>query len=494
MDTLSLLLQGFGVAFQPANLALVFLGCLAGTLIGVLPGLGPISAVALLVPLVFTLKLPPESALILLAGVYYGAMYGGSTTSILLNIPGEAASVVTAIDGHKLAQKGLAGPALAVAAWGSFVAGTLAVVALMLLGPLVGKAALRFGPAEYFALSVFTLTSISALSGGNLAKALLATALGLLLSTVGQDPQAGISRFTLGILALEDGLDFTVLAIGLFAVSEVLLFLETSLGQPSLGRIGRVYLSLRDFVFSLGSMLRGTATGFFVGLLPGAGASVASFLAYMLEKRWLGRRGNLGEGDLRGVAAPEAANNAAAGGAMVPLLTLGLPGSGTTAIMLAALMSLGVSPGPQMLEKNPEIFWGLIASMYVGNLILLLLNLPLVTLFVQVLRIPSRFLLPGVLAVSFAGVYAVNNNPFDLLLMGLFGFLGYFLRKLEIPLPPILLGLVLGYMMEINLRRALILGQGNPAYLFQSTASLVFWALSALVVVLSLRRSGRQTS
>ncbi|MCS7219238.1 MAG: tripartite tricarboxylate transporter permease [Thermus sp.] len=486
MDALGLLLQGFAVALQPLNLALVFLGCLVGTLIGVLPGLGPISAVALLLPMVFALKLPPESALILLAGIYYGAMYGGSTTSILLNVPGEAASVVTALDGYKLAQRGQAGPALAVAAWGSFIAGTLAVLALMVLGPLVAKAALRFGPAEYFALTVFALSSLSALGGRNLAKALLATALGLLLATVGQDPQAGISRFTLGLMPLEDGVDFVVVAIGLFAVSEVLLFLEAPQARSTLAPLGRVYLSLRDFLFSLGSILRGTGVGFFVGLLPGAGASVASFLAYMVEKRWLGPRGRLGEGDLRGVASPESANNAAAGGALVPLLTLGLPGSGTTAVMLAALMSLGVTPGPQMFEKHPQVVWGLIASMYVGNLILLVLNLPLVVLFVQVLRVPAYYLLPSILAISFVGVYAVNHNPFDLLLMTAFGFLGYLLRKLEVPLPPILLGLVLGYLMEINLRRALILGAGDPGYLFGSPTALAFWGLSALVLLLSL--------
>jgi putative tricarboxylic transport membrane protein len=494
MDILSLLLQGFQVAFQPLNLLLVFLGCLLGTLVGVLPGLGPISAVALLMPLAFALKLPPESALILLAGIYYGAMYGGSTTSILLNIPGEASSVVTAIDGHALAKRGEAGPALAVAAWGSFIAGTLSVLALMLLGPLVAKAALRFGPAEYFALAVFAFASLSALAGTNLAKALLATGIGLMLSTVGQDPQAGISRFTLGLLPLEDGVDFTVVAIGLFAVSELLLHLEGRVGQGALAPLGRVYLSLREFFFSLGSILRGTVTGFFVGILPGAGASIASFLAYMLEKRWLGPRGRLGEGDLRGVAAPEAANNAAAGGAMVPLLTLGLPGSGTTAILLAALMSLGVTPGPGMFEKHPQVVWGLIASMYVGNLILLVLNLPFVAVFVRVLRIPAAFLLPGVLAVSLGGVYAVNQNPFDLFLMALLGLLGYLLRKLEVPLAPVLLGLVLGYLMEINLRRALILGQGDLGYLFHSGVALFFWGLTVLVLLLPvwLKRMGRQ--
>jgi putative tricarboxylic transport membrane protein len=480
VDLISALSNGFAVALQPLNLGLVFLGCLVGTLIGVLPGVGPISGVALLVPLTFALKLPPESALILLAGIYYGAMYGGSTTSILLNIPGETSSVVTTLDGNQLARQGKAGPALAMAAWGSFIAGTLSILALMWLGPWLAQVAIRFGPAEYFALMIFGFSTLSALAGRNMAKALAATALGLMLATVGQDPQSGISRFTFGLLPLEDGMDFLVVAIGLFAVSEVLMLLqepETG-GVPS--QIGRIYLSLREFMGSLVTILRSSVLGFFIGVLPGAGASIASFVAYTVEKRLLGSRGFFGKGDLRGVAAPESANNAAAGGALIPLLTLGLPGSGTTAIMLGALISLGVTPGPQMFQTHPQVVWGLIASMYVGNAVLLILNLPLVGLFVRLLSIPQWFLIPAVLAISFIGVYAVNNNPFDLLLMAAFGLLGFLMRKFDFPLAPVLLGLVLGYLMEINLRRALSISNGDLGYLFSSPIAVGLWILAGV--------------
>ncbi|WP_018467877.1 tripartite tricarboxylate transporter permease [Calidithermus timidus] len=478
MDILQALANGFGVALQPVNLLLVFLGCLVGTLIGVLPGIGPISGVALLVPLTFALKLTPESAIILLAGIYYGAMYGGSTTSILLNIPGETSSVVTTLDGNQMARQGRAGAALAISAWGSFIAGTLSVLALMLLGPLLAQWAIRFGPAEYFALMVFGFSTLSALAGKNMAKALLATLFGLLLSTVGQDPQSGMSRFTFGLLQLEDGMDFLVVAIGLFAVSEVLMILQDKAPPAVQATVGRVYLSLKEFSFSLLTILRSSVLGFVIGVLPGAGASIASFVAYTVEKRLLGSRARFGQGDIRGVAAPESANNAAAGGAMIPLLTLGLPGSGTTAIMLGALVSLGVTPGPQMFQQHPNVVWGLIASMYVGNAVLLLLNLPLVGLFVRLLAVPSWFLVPAVLAVSFIGVYAVNNNPFDLLLMTVFGLIGYLMRRLDFPLAPVLLGLVLGYLMEVNLRRAMAISNGDVGFLFSSPIAIALWVLA----------------
>ncbi|RIH83989.1 tripartite tricarboxylate transporter permease [Calidithermus roseus] len=480
MDILQALANGFEVALQPVNLLLVFVGCLVGTLIGVLPGIGPISGVALLVPLTFALKLTPESAIILLAGIYYGAMYGGSTTSILLNIPGETSSVVTTLDGNQMARQGRAGAALAISAWGSFIAGTLSVLALMLLGPLLAQWAIRFGPAEYFALMVFGFSTLSALAGKNMAKALLATLFGLLLSTVGQDPQSGMSRFTFGLLQLEDGMDFLVVAIGLFAVSEVLMILQDKAPPAVQATVGRVYLSLKEFTFSLLTILRSSILGFVIGVLPGAGASIASFVAYTVEKRLLGSRARFGQGDIRGVAAPESANNAAAGGAMIPLLTLGLPGSGTTAIMLGALVSLGVTPGPQMFQQHPNVVWGLIASMYVGNAMLLLLNLPLVGLFVRLLAVPSWFLIPAVLAVSFIGVYAVNNNPFDLLLMTVFGLVGYVMRRLDFPLAPVLLGLVLGYLMEVNLRRAMAISNGDVGFLFSSPIAIVLWVLAGL--------------
>ncbi len=484
MEVLTFLALGFEVALQPLNLLLAFMGALVGTLIGVLPGIGPISGVALLVPLTFALNLPPESALILLAGIYYGAMYGGSTTSILLNVPGETASVVTTLDGYQMARQGRAGPALAVAAIGSFVAGTLSVVGLMFFAPWLARLAIRFGPAEYFALMVFAMTTISSLAGRNLAKALIATLLGLMLATVGLDPGSAVPRYTFGQLKLYDGMDFLVVAIGLFAISEVLFLLEESrLIRPVRARVERAYISLKELVFSLGAILRGSVLGFFIGVLPGAGASIASFISYTLEKRYSDREGTFGKGDIRGVAAPESANNAASGGALIPLLTLGVPGSGTTAVLLGALMGMNIVPGPLLFQQHPQVVWGLIASMYIGNLMLLVLNLPLVGLFVRILTVPRWFLVPAVVAISFIGVYAVNNSPFDLLLMSAFGLLGYLMRRMDFPLAPVILGLVLGSLMEVNFRRALALSNGDLGILFGSPIAIALWALAAFSLI-----------
>jgi putative tricarboxylic transport membrane protein len=481
MNPLQSLIQGFSIALTPLNLLLAFSGAMVGTMIGVLPGIGPITGVAILVPLTFAMNLPPESALILLAGIYYGAMYGGSTTSILLNVPGETASVVTTLDGYEMAKQGRAGPALAIAAIGSFIAGTMSVVGLMLFGPYLAKWAIRFGPAEYMALMVFAFSMISSLAGRNLAKALIATMIGLMCATVGLDPGSAVPRYTFGQLKLYDGMDFLVVAIGLFAISEVLVLLEeTHTGQSVRATVGKVYISIKEFLFTFGAVIRGSLTGFFIGVLPGAGASTASFISYTMEKRISNKDDTFGKGDIRGVAAPESANNAAAGGALIPLLTLGVPGSGTTAILLGALLGMNIVPGPLMFQNHPDVVWGLVASMYIGNVMLLILNLPLVGLFVKILLVPRWILIPLVTALSFIGVYSVNNSPFDILLMSGFGVLGYLMRKMDYPLAPVILGLVLGELMEKNLRRALSISGGDWSYLFSSPITIVLWIMALI--------------
>jgi len=484
VDVLSQLAHGFEIALTPLNLGLALAGAFLGTLIGALPGIGPVNGVAILIPIAYALKLPPESALILLAGVYYGAEYGGRISSILLNVPGDAGAVITTLDGYPMAQKGKAGEALALSALASFIGGTLAVIGLTLFAPLLAEWAIRFGPAEYFALMVFAFTTLSSLAGRNPAKALAASVFGLMLATVGLDPGSGLPRFTFGQLKLYDGVDFLIVAIGLFAISEVLVLMEKShLGEAARMRVETTLVPLKTFLASLWSILRGAVIGFFIGVLPGAGASIASAVAYTTEKRLVDREGSFGQGDPRGVAAPEAANNAAAGGAMVPMLTLGVPGSGTTAVLLGALMMFNVTPGPLIFKERPEVVWGLIASMYIGNLMLLVLNLPLVGLFARILTIPRWFLIPAIAGLSFVGVYAVNNSAFDLLFMTGIGVWGYLMRKFGFPLAPMILGLVLGRLMEVNLRRALAISGGDWEILFASPIAQVLWVL-ALVSLL----------
>jgi putative tricarboxylic transport membrane protein len=485
VDALGNLLQGFAVAIQPLNLMLAFVGVLIGTVVGMLPGIGPINAIAILVPITFAVQLPVSSALIMLAGIYYGSQYGNSISTILLNVPGTASAVVTAIDGYAMTRQGRAGPALAISAIASFVGGTLSVVGLVLFAPLLASWAIRFGPAEYFALMVLALSALSSFASRSMAKALAATGLGLLLATVGLDPQSAVPRFTFGQLKLFDGLDFVVVTIGLFAVSELLMALEeTCKGKEVVAAVDRVMVTLKELGASAWTMMRGSFLGFLVGVLPGAGGTIASFVAYTTEQRLVDRTGSFGSGDIRGVAAPEAANNAAATGAMIPLLTLGVPGSGTTAVLLGALLGMQVTPGPLLLEREPELFWGLAASMYIGNLFLLVLNLPLVSGFVRVLRLPRWFLFPAVAALSFVAVYAVNASAFDLWLMTGFGVLGYLMRKLDFPLAPVILGLVLGPLMEKNLRRALALSGGDWQVLFSSPLAVALWLVAAVSVVL----------
>lgn len=478
-EVLSSMAYGFSVALTPANLVWAMVGCIIGTLIGVLPGIGPVSGIAILIPVIYGMN--PASAMIMLTAMYYGTMYGGSTTSILVNVPGEASSVVTTLDGYQMARQGRAGPALAIAAIGSFVAGTLSIVGLMLFAVPLTTLALKFGPAEYFGLMLLGLSSVTSLAGKSLVKALLSMVGGLMVATIGVDLSTGIARYTFDVPQLLDGVGFLVVAIGLFAISEVLLAAQ-EIGGPRREAIplGRIWLSWKDFARSWWAIIRGTVIGFYIGVLPAAGATIASFMSYDVEKRLAKDPSSFGKGDIRGVAAPESANNAAVVGNMVPLMTLGIPGSSTTAIMLGALMMLGVQPGPLMYQKNPDVFWGLIASMYLGNTMLLILNLPLVGLWVRILSIPERILYPLILAVSVIGVYGVSNSTTDLLLACGFGLLGYYMRKHDYPLAPAVLGVVLGGLMEQSLRQALVLSDGSYWILLQRPLSLILLVLSAV--------------
>ncbi len=494
MDALTHLVGGFAVALRPINLGLAFGGVFIGTFVGMLPGIGPINAIAILIPITYAAGLPPESALILMTGIYYGSQYGNSISTILLNVPGTASAVVTALDGYAMTKQGRGGSALAMSAIASFFGGTVSIFGLVLFAPLLAEWAIRFGPAEYFALMVFAFAALSSLAGGSLMRGLAATAFGLLLATVGLDPNSAIPRFTFGQIKLLDGMDFVVVTIGLFAVSEVLQLLEeTERGSAAAGAYGRVMITMQEFLSTVGTMVRSSVLGFLVGVLPGAGSTIASFLAYSTEQRVSDREGTFGKGDIRGVAAPEAANNAAANGAMIPLLTLGVPGSGTTAVLLGALLGLGVTPGPLLIQEQPDLFWGLVASMYIGNLFLLLLNLPLVGVFVRALTLPRWFLLPGVAALSFVAVYAVNQSPFDLVLMTGFGVVGWLMRRTGFPLAPVILGLVLGPLMEKSLRRAMALSGGHWGVLFDSPIAITLWGLAAasLVVPPLLSRRAR---
>lgn len=494
MESLQLLAGGFAVALQPLNLALVLVGAVVGTGVGMLPGIGPINAIALLLPLIFAAGLPPESALILLAGIYYGSQYGNSISTILLNVPGTPSAVVTAIDGYAATRAGRAGPALAISAIASFTGGTLSIFGLVLLAPALSRWALRFGPAEYVALMVFAFVALSSLAGRSVPKALAATGFGLLLASVGLDPQTSIARYSFGQLGLLDGIDFLVATLGLFAVSEVLTLAEdTALGERVARSWGRVRVSAEELARSGWTMVRSGVLGFLVGVLPGAGGTVAAFLAYSTEQRISDTEGTFGTGDLRGVAAPESANNAAANGAMIPLLTLGVPGSGTTAVLLGALLALNVTPGPLLVAERPEIFWGLVASMYIGNVALLVLNLPLVGLFVRVLDVPRWFLIPGVAVLSYTSVYAVTGSAFDLGILTALGVVGWAMRKGDFPLAPVILGLVLGPLLENNLRRSLSLSGGDWSVLASSPIAVGLWiaaaaALGLPIVAARLRR------
>ncbi len=485
--------HGFGVALLPMNLALVMLGCFAGTLIGALPGIGPINGVAILLPIAYTLGLPPESALILLAGIYYGAEYGGRISSILLNVPGDAGAVMSTLDGNPMAKKGEAGRALSLSAVASFCGGTFAVVLMSLFGPLLASFAVKFNPSDYVALMVFAFASLSSLVGKNPVKTLLGALIGLMLATIGIDANTGVARFNFGIPDLLAGIDFLVVVIGLFGMAELIHLVEQQVtGKLSVLPIGRSFVSMKDLMLIKWSVLRGSLIGFFIGVLPGTGASVASAVAYGTEKRIAKDGDTFGTGNPKGLAAPEAANNGAAGGAMVPMLTLGIPGSGTTAILLGALLLFNVTPGPLMFQTRPEIAWGLIASMYIGNIALLVINLPLVGLFARMLTIPQNYLTPLIAVLAFIGVYSVVSNTFDLYMIIGLGVFGWILRKLQFSLAPVILGFVLGGLFEDNLRRALSISGGDWMVLFSDTNALILYGLAILVVVVPIILSRRK--
>lgn len=483
MDTLASLGDGFLIALTFQNIALAAIGCLLGTIIGALPGLGPSNGVAILIPLAFSLGLPATPALILLTSVYYGAMYGGRISSILLNIPGDEPAMMTCLDGYPMAQAGRAGEALAISGIASFVGAFFATWGLVFLAPQLVKVALLFGPAEYFALFALAFATIGGVASKNQMKAGLAMAIGLLIAMVGVDLQTGVTRFSFNNIHLYDGIDFLVVIVGLFALSEVFIFLEGRSGDGmETGKVemGRTMPSMKTLAHVTPAMTRSTIIGFIAGVLPGAGASLGSFLAYTVEKKISDKNKTFGKGDPRGVAAPEAGNNAAAGGALVPMLALGVPGSGTTAVLLSLLLALNITPGPLLFQKSPDVVWGLIAALFIANAMLLVLNLPLVKLFVKVLQVPSKYLMPGVAMISFVGIYGISGSTFDLLVMVGFGLMGWLFRKLDIPLVPIILGVLLGKLMETNLRRELTISDGNWWSLIDSPLSIGIWTLAIL--------------
>ncbi len=485
METLNFLGQGFGVALMPTNLMMAAIGALIGTIVGMLPGLGPINGVALLMPLAFALKLPAHTALILLTAVYIGCEFGGRISSILLNVPGDAGAIMTAIDGHPMARKGEAGVALSISAWASFVGSVVAIVGIVLFAPSLAKWALAFGPAEYFALMCFAFACITGLMGSEPLKAVLAAAMGLALSTVGLDSNSGVYRFTGDNVHLSDGIQFIVVVIGLFSVSEILVMLEHQTSSSGLIRtVGRTLFNMKEFMMTGWTIVRSSVLGFVVGVLPGAGATIASAMAYSVEKRLNDKEGTFGKGDVRGVSAPEAANNASANGSFIPMLTLGVPGSGTTAVMMGALALYNITPGPALFTQQPALVWGLIASMFVSNVLLLFINIPLVGIFARLLLVPNWLLVPGILAISAVGVYSVHATTFDLLLMGVLGIVGFALRKAGIPMAPLILGFVLGDLMEQNLRRALSITNGELSILWGSPITIGLWVAAAAMLLL----------
>ena len=484
MDIFIGLMQGFAVALTPINLALCFLGCFLGTVVGVLPGLGPPATIAMLLPLTF--KMDPTGAMIMLAGIYYGAKYGGSTTAILLNVPGETSSVVTCLDGYQMARKGRAGAALGMSAIASFIAGTVGTVALMMVAPPLAKLTLAFSAPEYFALMVLGLAMVALLAGESLTKALLSMMVGLWIASMGTDLFTATSRFTFGQTELLGGIDFVIVAIGVFAIGEVMSNVERSrppdmLPVPKgLRNLMPTWQDMKDCRFAF---INGSVVGFIIGILPGAGATISSFLSYGIEKAVSRHPERFGTGVIEGVAAPEGANNADTAGAMVPLLTLGIPGSGTTAILLAALVLWGFKPGPLFIQDSPGLFWGLIASMFIGNLVLLVLNLPLVALFAQLLKMPGYVMSPLILGVSIVGVYTAGSSIFQLGLLVAFGLVGYTMRKLDFPTAPLVLGLVLGDPMEKALRQALMMSQGSASILLRPIPAVLLLIAALLLIV-----------
>jgi putative tricarboxylic transport membrane protein len=485
METLTHILNGFTVCLQPINLWYTFVGVFIGTIIGVLPGIGPSAGIALLIPV--TYGMDPTSALIMMCGIYYGTKYGGSTTAILIRTPGEAASVMTSLDGYAMAQKGRAGAALAVSAIGSFIAGTIGVVALTLFALPLGSMALKFGPAEYFCLMLFAMTAVSSLTGKSPAKGMLATILGLMIATIGIDLQSGQPRYTMGIPEFQDGVGFIVVVVGLFAMAEVFRGLEEvhKGTAPEMIKIsGKLWLTKEEWQRSIGPIWRGGIIGFVIGVLPGAGGTIASIMSYTTEKRLSKHPEEFGKGAIEGVAGPEAANNSDTAGALVPLLTLGVPGGGATAVLMGAFIMYGIQPGPLLFEKRPDLVWGLVDSMYIGNIMLLILNLPLIGLFVRLLYIPSAILYPLIVAISVIGTYAINGSMLDLYMILGFGIVGYVFDKVDIPVAPLVLSLVLGGIMEQSFRQAMTISGADPAIFVKSGISMTLIALSVISISL----------
>src|SRR6266481_7319981 len=491
LDLLQHLALGFGVAFSPINLLLCLIGALVGTLVGVLPGIGTIATVAMLLPITF--GLPPVGALIMLAGIYYGAQYGGSTTSILINIPGESSSVVTTLDGFQMAKKGRAGPALAIAAIGSFFAGCVSTVLVAALGAPLTSVALMFGPAEYFSLMVLGLVFAVVLARGSVVKAVAMVMMGLLMSMVGSDIETGQSRMAFDVTELSDGIGFIVVAMGVFGFAEIMRNLEQESSRSIVhAKLTGLMPTWPDLKAASGAIMRGTVLGSTLGILPGGGAVIAAFAAYTFEKKMAKDPSRFGRGAIEGVAAPESANNAAAQTSFIPLLTLGIPPNAVMALMVGAMTIHGIVPGPQVMQKQPELVWGMIASMWVGNLMLIIINLPLVGIWVRLLRVPYRLMFPSIVIFCAIGIYSINNAPVDVILAGAFGLLGYWLIKHDFEPAPLLLGMVLGPLMEENLRRALLISRGDATVFFTRPLSAVLMATAAFLLVLALLPSLRK--
>ncbi|MBT2582715.1 tripartite tricarboxylate transporter permease [Planococcus sp. ISL-109] len=484
MDAFQGLLTGFQVALSLEGILFVLIGVIVGTLIGMMPGLGPISAIAIMIPI--TYGMDPAPALVMMAGVYYGAVFGGSTSSILLNAPGISGTVATSFDGYPMAQNGQAGKALAIAAIASFVGGTVSVVLLMLLAPALSSVAISFGPPAYFALMFMGLTAISSLSEGSTIKAMIAAVAGFMVVTIGIDPQTGTQRFTFGNVNLFDGFDFLIIALGLFAVAEVCILVlnrkNRSLSDDQ--KLGSLRLSKQDLKEMSGPVTRQSFVGFMLGVLPGAGATIASFISYIFEKRIAKNPEEFGKGSIKGIAAPESSNNAATSGAFVPLLSLGIPGSGTTAVMLGAFLVLGVQPGPLLMSDRPEIFWGIIASMYLGNIFLLILNLPLIPYLAKILSIPRPLLISLVIMFSLIGVYSISFNVFDLYMLLVFGALGFAMRIFSFPAPPFILAFILGGMMEQAFRQSMTISNGSLSIFVDTPLPLSLLLISLLSLVI----------
>ena len=483
MELFEHLALGFSVAFTPENLVYAFIGCLLGTLIGVLPGVGPVPTIAMLLPITYVL--PPVAGLIMLAGIYYGAQYGGSTTAILVALPGETSAVVTVLDGHQMAKQGRAGAALAIAALGSFFAGCVATLLLAGFAPPLAEVAFKFGPAEYFSLMVLGLVGAVVLASGSLPKAICMILLGLLLGMIGTDVNSGVARYDFGIPELQDGIDFAIVAMGVFGFAEILTNLELRENRVDItDKVGTLYPNKKEFREAAPAIVRGTALGCMLGILPGGGSVLSAFASYTVEKKLSKEPERFGKGHPAGLAGPESANNAAAQTSFIPLLTLGIPGNAVMALMVGAMTIHNIQPGPQVMTSHPELFWGLIASMWIGNLMLVVLNLPLIGIWIKLLKVPYRILFPAILVFCTIGVYSLNYNVFDIYTTAIFGIIGYVWAKLKCEGAPLLLGLVLGPMMEENFRRALLLSRGDYATFIERPLSASLLGAAVILVVL----------